>query len=116
LPKEAVDLIKGVGGVSCLAHPKTVNTENKSLDDIVKMLADDGIQGLEVYHSDHTKKDSAEFKRLAEKYNLLITGGSDCHGLGKKEVLIGRVKVPYELVEKLRNLSDSRSRTGVIYE
>jgi len=101
-PKEAVDLIKGVGGVSCLAHPKTVNTENKSLDDIVKTLVDDGIQGIEVYHSDHNKKDSAEFKKLAEKYNLLITGGSDCHGLGKKEVLLGKVKVPYELVEKIR--------------
>jgi len=33
---------------------------------------------------------------------LLMTGGSDCHGLGKKEVLIGKVKIPYELVEKLK--------------
>jgi hypothetical protein len=48
---------------------------------------------------------SSEFKKLAGEYGLLITGGSDCHGLGKKDVLLGKVKVPYELVEKLKSAS-----------
>jgi len=104
-PKEASDLIKSVGGVSVLAHPKTVNTESRPLKDTVKMLADEGIQGIEVYHSDHNNRESSEFKELASELNLLMTGGSDCHGLGKKEVLLGKVKVPYELVEKLRKAS-----------
>jgi len=104
-PREASDMIKAVGGVSVLAHPKTINTEIRPLGDIVKMLVDEGLQGIEVYHSDHNNKDSAEFKKLASKYGLLVTGGSDCHGLGKKEVLLGKVKVPYELVEKLRAAS-----------
>jgi len=104
-PKEAVDIIKDAGGVSVLAHPKTINTETKPLKDILGMLVNDGIQGIEVYHSDHNDRESSEFKKLAAEYGLLITGGSDCHGLGKKEVLLGKVKVPYELVEKLRNAS-----------
>jgi len=104
-PREASDMIKAVGGVSVLAHPKTINTEIRPLGDIVKMLVDEGLQGIEVYHSDHNNKDSSEFKKLASEYGLLITGGSDCHGLGKKEVLLGKVKVPYELVEKLRAAS-----------
>jgi len=104
-PKEAVDIIKDAGGVSVLAHPKTINTEIKPLKDILKILINDGIQGIEVYHSDHNTRESNEFKKLAEEYGLLITGGSDCHGLGKKEVLLGKVKVPYELVEKLRSAS-----------
>lgn len=104
-PREAADIIKSVGGVSVLAHPKTINTENKSLEDTVKKLVDEGVQGIEVYHSDHNARESNEFKELAEEYGLLITGGSDCHGFGKKEVLLGKVKVPYELVEKLRNAS-----------
>ncbi|MBU3911209.1 MAG: hypothetical protein KKD90_01340, partial [Candidatus Omnitrophica bacterium] len=54
------------------------------------------------YHSDHSLKNEKAFKALAEKYNLLITGGSDCHGFGKREVLIGKVKIPYELVENLK--------------
>ena len=104
-PKEAVDMIKDAGGVSVLAHPKTINTETMPLRDILKILVNEGIQGIEVYHSDNNDRESSEFKKLAEEYGLLITGGSDCHGLGKKDVLLGKVKVPYELVEKLRSAS-----------
>lgn len=102
LPKEAIDIIKKVGGVTVLAHPKTINIQYRTIEDIIDMLVSNGIQGLEVFHSDHTKREAGDFKKLAERFGLLITGGSDCHGLAKKEVLIGRVKVPYELVEKLR--------------
>jgi hypothetical protein len=102
LPKEAIDIIKKAGGVSVLAHPKTINIKDRTIEDIVKMLVGDGIEGIEVFHSDHTKRETGDFKKLAERFGLLITGGSDCHGLAKKEVLIGRVKVPYELVEKIK--------------
>ena len=101
-PREAADMIKSVGGVSVLAHPKTINTENKTLKDTVRMLVGEGVQGIEVYHSDHNTRESNELKEMAEEYGLLITGGSDCHGLWKKEVLLGKVKVPYELVERLK--------------
>ncbi len=104
-PKETVDMIKSAGGVAVLAHPNTINTEARPLKDIVGALAAEGMQGIEVYHSDHNAKDSREFKEIADEFELLITGGSDCHGLGKKEVLLGKVKVPYELVEKLRQAS-----------
>lgn len=105
LPKETVKMIKDIGGAAILAHPKLSYIKDKCTEDIVRELIKDGIQGLEVYHSDHTKKDEDGFKALAEKYNLLMTGGSDCHGLGKKEILIGKVKIPYELVEKLKQTS-----------
>jgi len=101
-PKEAIDMIKGVGGVTVLAHPKTISIKNKSIEDSLKILVKDGIDGIEVYHSDHKAKHEEKFKALADKYNLLISGGSDCHGFGKKEVLIGKVKIPYELVEKIK--------------
>ncbi|MDO8602762.1 MAG: PHP domain-containing protein [Candidatus Omnitrophota bacterium] len=104
-PREASDMIKSVGGVSVLAHPKTINTENRPLRDTVGMLVGEGVQGIEAYHSDHNARESNEFKALAKEYGLLVTGGSDCHGLGKKEVLLGKVKVSYELVEKLRDAS-----------
>jgi len=104
-PKEAIAMIKKVGGVAILAHPKTIYIKDKSLDDIVKLLVKDGIQGIEVYYYSHTASDENKLKELAERYNLLISGGSDCHGLGKKDVLIGRVKIPYELVEKIKQAS-----------
>ena len=101
-PRKAVEMIKGVGGIAVLAHPKTLYIKDRSMEDILRLLIKDGIEGIEVYHSDHTRKDEGRLSALAEKYKLVITGGSDCHGLGKKQVLIGKVKIPYELVEKLK--------------
>ena len=112
-PKEAVDMIKGVGGIAALAHPKTIDTRDRSVEDIMKTFVADGVQGLEVYHSDHTRKDENRFKALAEEYDLVITGGSDCHGLAKKEVYIGKIKIPYGLVEKLKERAKNRSSEDI---
>lgn len=109
-PKEAAGMIKGVGGLSVLAHPMTIDSGDNSTEDIIRSLVDAGIEGIEVYHSDHNPESEKELKKLACKYNLLITGGSDCHGFGKKEVLIGKVKIPYELVEKMKDLLSQRKR------
>ena len=45
---------------------------------------------------------SERYLEIAEKYDLLVTGGSDCHGFSKKQPLIGGVKLPYEHVEKMK--------------
>jgi len=110
-PKEAVKMIRDVGGVSVLAHPMTINSRDKSIEDVLKVVVDDGIEGIEVYHSGHDPRNEKELKRLADKYNLLVTGGSDCHGFGKKELLIGRVKIPYELVKKMKEFITKRGRS-----
>jgi len=111
-PKEAVDIIKGVGGIAVLAHPKTINAKDRPLEDIIALLVKDGIQGIEVYHSDHTKNDEKKFADIAERHDLVMTGGSDCHGFGKKQILIGKIKIPYELVKKLRAACWSRRNLG----
>jgi hypothetical protein len=46
------------------------------------------------------------YSGLAQKYNLLVTGGSDCHGSAKPEVRLGSLKIPYELVEKLKSAKE----------
>lgn len=103
--KEAIDLILSVGGVPVLAHPKSIG-DDLVIIDFIKY----GIRGIEVYHTDHVSSVSKKYVRLAREHNLLITGGSDCHGFGKGRVLLGEVKVPYELVEKLRQESDMRKK------
>ena len=45
---------------------------------------------------------SERYLMIAEKYNLLVTGGSDCHGYSKKAPLIGTVRLPYEHVEQMK--------------
>lgn len=96
-PKEAVRIILKAKGVPVLAHPSTLRN-----DSLVRELVKDGICGIEVYHSDHTASDSRKYEKMAKEHNLLVTGGSDCHGHAKHKVLMGEVKVPYSLVERLR--------------
>lgn len=95
---DAVRLIRQAGGVAILAHPHRL-VEDEWLPDLV----DEGIQGIEVYHSDHEPPIIRHYLEFAKKMNLLVSGGSDCHGYRKaKGPLIGTVKVPEELLERLK--------------
>jgi len=96
-PIEAIKLIKEVGGIPVLAHPSTLHK-----DELIPKFVDCGLMGLEVYYSEYTQAMVNFYLGLAKEYNLLVTGGSDCHGNAKSEVKIGSVKIPYELVEKLK--------------
>lgn len=96
-PAEAIKLIKEVGGIPVLAHPYTLDE-----DDLIPVFVKLGLEGLEVHYPEHTQGMINFYLGLAKKYNLLVTGGSDCHGSAKSEIKIGSVKIPYELVEKLK--------------
>ena len=88
--KECFDMIEQSGGISVLAHPKTLKLNDDELDKKIKELVDSGLKGIEVYHSSHTEKEMAYYLLLAKKYNLLISGGSDYHGPNrKKDVELG---------------------------
>lgn len=100
-PKEAIGLIRSVKGVPVLAHPSTVVR-----DDFIPEFVEYGLRGIEVYHSDHTKIVSRHYEDVAKRCGLIATGGSDCHGLGKHKVLMGEVRVPYTVVEELREESN----------
>jgi hypothetical protein len=99
-PREAIELIMRVRGVPVLAHPFTLNR-----DDFIPEFIKDGLKGIEVYHSDHNTALTRHYEDLAKRHGLIITGGSDCHGLGKGKVLMGGVRVPYSVVEQLREES-----------
>lgn len=95
--QEAMDLILDSGGVPVLAHPDTMGK-----DEYIPELVLCGLRGIEVYHSDHRNAAVRHYEELAANHKLLMTGGSDCHGLGKGRVLLGEVRIPYELVDRLR--------------
>ncbi|HVM49624.1 MAG TPA: PHP domain-containing protein [Candidatus Acidoferrum sp.] len=93
----AIDLIHHAGGVAVLAHPGL----NRS-DDVIPDLVEAGLDGIECFHTKHSNATAEHYLEIADRYQLLVTGGSDCHGMSKGKPLIGSVKVPYQLVEKLR--------------
>ncbi|MFH1406915.1 MAG: PHP domain-containing protein [Candidatus Omnitrophota bacterium] len=96
-PKEAIEMITKLGGVPVIAHPHILG-EDKLIPEFIEY----GLRGIEAYHSDHPDHIAKFYANLAKKHNLFITGGSDCHGSGKGHILMGKVKLPYELVEKLK--------------
>lgn len=85
---EAIALIEEAGGIAVLAHPVQIRelgdpeTEAfyEKVDDLVKKLKEEGLKGLECFHSDHSQIQAQRFVKIAEKYNLAITRGSDFHG------------------------------------
>ncbi len=99
-PKGAIEIILKAGGVPVVAHPITMG-KDEFIDEMIKH----GLRGIEVYHTDHGPKISKHYEDIAVKNSLLMTGGSDCHGAGKGRVLIGMVRVPYDVVEKLKKES-----------
>jgi len=94
---DAIELIHQAGGVAVMAHPGLNRT-----DDVIPHLVDSGLDGLECYHTKHPPATTEHYLELAEHYQLLVTGGSDCHGLNKGKPLIGSIKLPYEHVQQLR--------------
>jgi len=107
-PCEAIKLIREAGGIPVLAHPYSINR-----DDLIPNFVDDGLMGLEVYYPEHSQSMINFYLSLTKKYNLLVTGGSDCHGQAKPEVKIGSVKIPYELVEKLKAAKANMFKTDI---
>jgi predicted metal-dependent phosphoesterase TrpH len=79
--QDAIQEIRRLGGVAVLAHPTTVSTDRQELRDVVTELSESGLDGLEVFNN-LAQADEMEFlRRLAGELGLLVTGGSDYHGI-----------------------------------
>lgn len=104
-PRSAIELIRASGGLAVLAHPIQLRTTNDAqLDRVVKDLVDLGLEGIEVLHSDHAEPDIARYRALANRYDLLTTGGSDFHGTNKADIRLGfarKNRIPRELFDHL---------------
>ncbi|MFQ5952336.1 MAG: PHP domain-containing protein [Candidatus Omnitrophota bacterium] len=106
---KAISLIREAGGVPVLAHPGTMG-EDEFIPDYIKA----GLRGIEVYHSDHETPANNKYLKIAEDNGLIVTGGSDCHGMKKGRVLIGNIKIDYSVVEELREEAEKirKSKNG----
>ena len=78
-PEEAIDCIHAAGGFAVIAHPGRMRFSAEGKEKLIAYLAEYGVDGIEAVYTTHTKEETAWFKALAEKYHLLVTGGSDTH-------------------------------------
>ena len=91
-PADVVRLVMQAGGVAGLAHPGLLRK-----DELIPDLAVAGLGAIEVYHSDHDPGAQARYLRLAERYDLAVSGGSDFHGDDHPRAhCFGRVGLPRE--------------------
>lgn len=105
---KALEIIVGAGGVPVLAHPSLFTIrEGKNFEDLVVVLKDMGLKGIEAYYPEHSKDKTSYYIEIARKYGLLITGGTDFHGSLKPDIGMGSGRgnfhVPYSLYENLIN-------------
>jgi predicted metal-dependent phosphoesterase TrpH len=102
---DAIAIVHAAGGLAVMAHPGLNNT-----DAIIPRLAAAGLDGLECFHTKHSAADSRHYLKVARDLHLLVTGGSDCHGLTKGKPLIGSLKIPYAWVESLKEARAARRK------
>ena len=97
---EAIEIIKAIGGVPVIAHPKLIEDDGIVLD-----LIRHGAQGLEVYHPAHADDDTAKYLQMTADKRLYVTGGSDWHGsnnnFGRTFAMTGLLHEDYAIL-KLR--------------
>lgn len=97
-PEDAVRVILRARGIPVLAHPGWGGG-----DELLPPLVDAGLQGIEAYYPDHTPSMTAHYLDLANRYHLLVTGGTDFHGGDlATRVGVGSQYVPPEVVENLK--------------
>lgn len=96
-PAHVIRVIREAEGIPVLAHPIYLGR-----DELIEQFVAQGLVGLEAYHSGHPPEKVRHYEQLADRLKLLKTGGSDSHGDAKEGLPIGAVKVPYALVEALK--------------
>lgn len=105
-PQRAVELILTAGGLPILAHPILYHMSDARLDALVVSMKQAGLVGMEAIYSTYAPSEERQIRRLAAKYDLLISGGSDFHGANKPgldlAVGYGKLYVPDEVLATLR--------------
>jgi predicted metal-dependent phosphoesterase TrpH len=100
---DAIALIHEAGGLAVMAHPGL-----NRCDEVIPSLVEMGLDGIECYHTKHSSGTAAGYLEITKRYGLLVTGGSDCHGMSKGKPLIGGIKLPIHYVHKMQKAREKR--------
>ena len=103
-PLDALALVRRAGGACVLAHPGMWSAEAPVPEDLIEAMAEAGMAGLEADHSDHTPDQREHYRDLAKRLELIVTGGSDCHGTRYDPVRLGSVTTDPDQFRALRSL------------
>lgn len=116
--EEVVSTLHEAGGATVLAHPGRIRTDESTVETMVETLTRFGLAGIETWYpydigrgSSYASVSVDDAFALAEQFDLVPTGGSDCHGPDSGKYRMGEVRVSSEYLEKIRRKAPSRSAT-----
>ena len=101
-PLDALDLIRGAGGICVIAHPGMWAGQRSVPDELIEQMAKRGMAGIEADHPDHTPEQRGYYRELAASLGVVATGASDCHGTRYDPVRLGSVTTAPEQFAALR--------------
>lgn len=106
-PRRAIELILKAGGVPVLAHPMLYKMGHNTLEALVAGLKQYGLMGIEALYSTYSPSDERYVRELANKYHLLLSGGSDFHGANKPDISLGtgrgRLYIGDDILDKIKS-------------
>lgn len=103
-PAEAIGLIREAGGVPVMAHPSKTNR-----DDLLEMLVEAGLMGIETYCHGQTQATYQRYKTFAQKHSLICSGGADFHVKrfdGRNAP--GSLRIPYKILDTMKEAKETR--------
>jgi predicted metal-dependent phosphoesterase TrpH len=113
-----IEHVRAAGGLVSAAHPRQLRRHGLAqLSALIDELVDQGLEGIETLHSTHDGDTVNQLTRLADRFGLIATGGSDYHGPHKPWVKLGLAAgrpVPRGVFEAVRERIDGRAAGGTI--
>jgi 3',5'-nucleoside bisphosphate phosphatase len=103
----AIEAAHAAGGVALLAHPGLYRDGEAA----VRAAVADGLDGIEVIHSDHNHQQAERYRALADELGLLVSGGADFHGPEHARAhFFGKRGCPPADYERLKVALENRAR------
>jgi len=107
-PKEAIDMVRGAGGLTVLAHPLRYGLPYHKVALLIGELKAMGLNGVEAIYYNHTPGEEKMLTTWAKELNLGISGGTDFHGDNKPEIQLGtglgNLQIPKEIWTNLQKI------------
>ncbi len=116
-PFEAIDLIHLGGGLAFFAHPVLCHMNHDRLRFFVRDLKEAGLTGMEAVYSMNSPGDERNMKKLAQEFDLLISGGSDFHGENKPYIHLGtgkgNLRIPDSILDAIKTEKERVSQKSL---
>jgi len=113
-PTEVIRLIKSAGGVAVIAHPLASQRGRTIKIELMEQLVEAGLDGIEIYHRDHSDDEKVQLLQIAKENDLIVTGSSDYHGTGKRNQLAEFTTHPQQWGALLSRVRPDNQKTRLI--